>query len=42
MDDHFLFYVPPEYFVSGQLQFPEEEARHIIKVLRKRVSDVVR
>ncbi len=41
MDDHFLFYVPPEYFVSGQLQFPEEEARHIIKVLRKRVSDVV-
>ena len=41
MKEHFLFYVPPDEIVDNQVQFPEEEANHIVKVLRKRPGDLI-
>jgi len=34
-----VFYAPPELFVDGRVELPEEEARHAIRVLRHRVGD---
>jgi 16S rRNA (uracil1498-N3)-methyltransferase len=41
MDEHFLFYVPPEQIKHDRLQFTEDEAHHITKVLRKQPGDIV-
>ncbi|MDG5767790.1 RsmE family RNA methyltransferase [Balneolales bacterium ANBcel1] len=41
MDSHFLFYVPPEQSRSDHIVFPEEEAHHMVRVLRKRAGDLV-
>lgn len=41
MDDHFLFYVAPDDIISNKVRFPEEEGRHIAKVLRKKSGDVI-
>ncbi len=41
MNEHFLFYVPPEQIKHDRLQFTEDEAHHITKVLRKQPGDVV-
>lgn len=42
MDEHFLFYVPPEGIRHDRLHFSEDEARHIARVLRKQPGDIVR
>jgi 16S rRNA (uracil1498-N3)-methyltransferase len=36
-----IFYVPPSRIFGGTLQFPESEAHHIHRVLRKKRGDVV-
>jgi 16S rRNA (uracil1498-N3)-methyltransferase len=41
MDEHFLFYVPPELIKHDRILFSEDEAHHIAKVLRKQPGDVV-
>lgn len=41
MDDRFLFYVPPKYIHRDDLFFPDEEAHHLLNVLRKRSGDIV-
>ncbi len=41
MNKHFLFYVPPGEIADNQIQFPKEEANHIVKVLRKQTGDVI-
>ncbi len=41
MDDHFLFYADPEHIRNNVVHFPEEEVRHIVKVLRKKPGDRV-
>ncbi len=41
MKEHFLFYVPPDEILDQKISFPEEEANHIVKVLRKRPGDVI-
>ena len=41
MDEHFLFYVPPGQIKHDRLQFTEDEAHHIARVLRKQPGDVV-
>ncbi len=41
MDEHFLFYIPPEDIREERMWFPEEEVRHIGKVLRKQAGDIV-
>ncbi len=41
MNQQFLFYVPPRQIAENQIQFPEVEANHIVKVIRKRPGDVI-
>ncbi len=41
MKEHFLFYAPPESYRYDNVQFPEEEAHHMFKVLRKRPGEMV-
>lgn len=41
MDEHFLFYAPPDHITDDRIVFPEEEAHHIATVLRKKAGDVV-
>ncbi len=41
MEQHFLFFVPPDQIMNDRLRFSEEEARHIAKVLRIRPGEVV-
>ncbi len=41
MDEHFLFYAPPEEIRHERLQFTEDEANHIARVLRKQPGDLV-
>ena len=41
MDEHFLFYVPPDEIRHERLQFSEDEANHIARVLRKQPGDLV-
>jgi len=35
------FYVPPERILGKHVFFPEEEARHLVRVLRHRSGDEV-
>lgn len=35
------FYVPPSYIQGGRVRFPEDEARHVTRVLRKQPGDEI-